>query len=251
MWSSEHTLGAHALGAQAIENAIDVGVVTMEQLPPAGALHRSRTEPALQGRQSQQQRWQSPWDIAMATEAEAAEAAEEPKGTGAAAFSPPKPAAPGAIRGRLIFEEPSGAAPGGAVPFAVLIGKVRERLDALEQHQEEMLSELAKVRRRMFGSPGSICVRCAAGHPLVPMGNRWKPTGVAEYSQWSCDGAAEAGGCRNGPKPASHLSALERFHCPACHYDICQACYRWRLRRIAVPRTSEQAAWDNCSPEFR
>mmetsp|Transcript_90610 Transcript_90610/g.234988 ORF Transcript_90610/g.234988 Transcript_90610/m.234988 type:complete len:120 (+) Transcript_90610:507-866(+) len=114
----------------------------------------------------------------------------------------------------------------------------------LEHQQDELARALAGVRRKMFGSEGSVAVRCQCGYPLMPLGTPAKPLSCAQYKQWSCDGARDYGGCWYGSKAASHLSSLRRYHCPVCLFDLCECCYRARLRKVAVPRTQTKV-WDS------
>jgi len=115
-----------------------------------------------------------------------------------------------------------------------LVTKANEEMDKLEQQQDEMLAMLHDIRVSLFGKEAGnagLAVRCHAGHVLAPMGTRLQPMMRAEYRHWACDAAKEPGGCKHVSKAATHNASVQRFHCSACYYDICEACYMARLRQ--------------------
>eukprot|EP00928_Gymnodinium_smaydae_P002173 TRINITY_DN10766_c0_g3_i1.p1 TRINITY_DN10766_c0_g3~~TRINITY_DN10766_c0_g3_i1.p1 ORF type:complete len:705 (-),score=111.85 TRINITY_DN10766_c0_g3_i1:96-1931(-) len=119
--------------------------------------------------------------------------------------------------------------------YNALLSDAYKYFGELEQQQDDLFLQLADLRYRICGEHLCVAPCCPNGHVLLPLGRSSQPTGWAEYVHWVCNGndgagclaCTSSGAERSG---ASHLTELRRYHCAACRFDLCEACYRDLLR---------------------
>jgi len=109
---------------------------------------------------------------------------------------------------------------GDGAAFLAVASDVLGRLITLEQQQEEMLASMLDLQGQAPASAAHQLPCCRNGHVLA-LAQEANP----RYVMWSCDGALEQGGCRNGDTATHRNVGIRRYYCARCCYDLCEKCH--------------------------